>query len=313
MKCLVTGVAGFIGSHLAQRLLHEGYEVIGLDCFTDFYPRWIKQRNLTSLEFQPGFQLVEDDLNRINLNELLDGVGLIFHLAAQAGVRTSWGENFSEYLKHNIQATQKLLEAIKERKIEKFIFASSSSVYGLSPVFPMVENGPVKPVSPYGVTKLAAEQLCFLYFKNYGVPTVSLRFFTVYGPRQRPDMAFHKFFVALLKEDIIPVYGDGHQTRDFTFIEDIIEANILALKRGQVGEVYNIGGGHQKELVEVIELMEKITGRKAKINWLAPQKGDVVHTLACIDKARMDLGYHPQTDLENGLRQQWVWIKELYE
>lgn len=312
MKCLVTGVAGFIGSHLAERLLQEGYEVIGLDCFTDFYPRWIKQRNLTTLEGKPRFQMVEDDLNRINLNELLDGVAFIFHLAAQAGVRTSWGENFSEYLKHNIQATQKLLEAIKERKIEKFIFASSSSVYGLSPVFPMVENGPVQPISPYGVTKLAAEQLCFLYFKNYGVPTVSLRFFTVYGPRQRPDMAFHKFFVALLKKETIPIYGDGHQTRDFTFIDDIIEANILALKRGRVGEVYNIGGGHQKELGQVIELMEKITGHKAKINWLDPQKGDVVHTLACIDKAKIDLGYNPQADLENGLRQQWSWIKKLY-
>lgn len=313
MKCLVTGVAGFIGSHLAERLLQEGYEVIGLDCFTDFYPRWIKQRNLTALEGQPCFQLVEDDLNRINLNQLLDGVGIIFHLAAQAGVRTSWGENFSEYLKHNIQATQKILEAVKERKIEKFIFASSSSVYGLSPVFPMVENGPVQPISPYGVTKLAAEQLCFLYFKNYDVPTVSLRFFTVYGPRQRPDMAFHKFFVALLKEEIIPIYGDGHQTRDFTFIDDIVEANILALKRGRVGEVYNIGGGHQKELAKVIELMEEITGRKAKINWLEPQKGDVVHTLACIDKAKMELGYNPRADLENGLRQQWSWIKKLYD
>lgn len=312
MKCLVTGVAGFIGSHLAERLLLEGYEVIGLDCFTDFYPRWLKQKNLASLVGKPHFQLVEDDLNRTNLNELLDGVGFIFHLAAQAGVRTSWGENFSEYLKHNILATQKLLEAIKKRKIEKFIFASSSSVYGLSPVFPMKENGSVQPISPYGVTKLAAEQLCFLYFKNYGVPTVSLRFFTVYGPRQRPDMAFHQFFLALLKEEIIPLYGDGHQTRDFTFIDDIIEANILALKRGRVGEVYNIGGGHQKKLAEVIELMEKITGRKAKINRLDPQKGEVAHTLACIDKARMDLGYNPRPDLENGLREQWAWIKKIY-
>ncbi len=313
MKCLVTGVAGFIGSHLAERLLQEGYEVIGLDCFTDFYPRWIKKRNLTFLESKPHFQLVENDLNQINFNEILDGVGFIFHLAAQAGVRTSWGENFSEYVKHNVLATQKLLEAVKGRKIEKFIFASSSSVYGLSSTFPMVENGPVQPISPYGVTKLAAEQLCFLYFKNYNVPIISLRFFTVYGPRQRPDMAFHKFFVAFLKKEIIPVYGDGHQTRDFTYIDDIIEANILALKRGRVGEVYNIGGGHRKELSEVIELMEKITGQKARIRWLDPQKGDVVHTLASIEKAKLDLGYNPRSDLENGLRQQWLWIKQLYE
>jgi len=312
MKCLVTGVAGFIGSHLAERLLKEGYEVVGLDCFTDFYPRWIKQKNLSSLLGQPKFKFVEDDLTRVNLEELLDGVSFIFHLAAQAGVRTSWGENFSEYLKHNIQATQRLLESLKERKIEKFIFASSSSIYGLSPVFPMMETAPCQPISPYGVTKLAAEQLCYLYYKNYGIPAISLRFFTVYGPRQRPDMAFHKFFVALLEDKEITVYGDGHQTRDFTFIEDIVEANIQAMKRGRAGEVYNIGGGHRKELAEVIALMEKITGKKAQVCWLDSQKGDVLHTLACIDKARNELGYNPVADLEAGLSQQWLWIKQLY-
>lgn len=312
MKCLVTGVAGFIGSHLAERLLNEGYEVIGIDCFTDFYPRWIKQKNLELLSQQKRFQMVEVDLTNVDLPSLLDGVKIIFHLAAQAGVRASWGKNFAEYVKNNIQVTQLMLETVRHYPLEKFIFASSSSVYGLCPVFPMVETSPVQPVSPYGVTKLAAEQLCFLYYQNFGVPTVSLRFFTVYGPRQRPDMAFHRFFVSLLKGEELQVYGDGHQTRDFTFVSDIIEANLLALKRGRLGEVYNIGGGHQKELGEVVRVIETITGRKAKIRWLESQKGDVLHTLAAIDKARHDLGYEPRANLEDGLRQEWEWIKRIY-
>ncbi len=313
MKCLVTGVAGFIGSHLAERLLEEGYEVVGVDCFTDFYPRWIKERNLQAFLNHPRFQLREADLSQVDLDSLLAGVEVIFHLAAQAGVRTSWGKNFADYLKNNIQATQKLLEATKNKPLARFIFASSSSVYGISPSFPMFETSAVLPISPYGVTKLASEQLCFLYFKNYGLPTISLRFFTVYGPRQRPDMAFHKFFLSLLKDETITIYGDGHQTRDFTFIADIVEANLLALKRGRVGETYNIGGGHQKELAQVILLMEEIAGKKARLQWFEPQKGDVPHTLASIDKASAALGYNPQTDLKEGLRQEWDWIKKLYE
>ncbi len=312
MKCLVTGVAGFIGSHLAERLLQEGYEVIGVDCFTDFYPRWVKERNLTPFQAHPRFQLVEVDLAEAPLASLLDGVEVIFHLAAQAGVRTSWGKNFYDYLRHNIQVTQQLLEAVLENPVEKFIYASSSSVYGLCPSFPMRETSPTQPISPYGVTKLAAEQLGYLYFKNYGLPIVSLRFFTVYGPRQRPDMAFHKFFLALLQEKELTIYGDGHQTRDFTFVSDIIEAQLLAWKRGRPGEVYNIGGGHQKELNLVLPLMEEIAGRKAKLRWVEPQKGDVRQTLAEIKKAREELGYAPQANLEEGLRLEWEWIKKLY-
>ncbi len=312
MRCLVTGVAGFIGSHLAERLLEEGFDVRGIDCFTDFYPRWIKQKNLERLRGHKNFQMVEADLAAIDLRSLLDGVKIIFHLAAQAGVRTSWGKNFAEYVKNNIQVTQLMLETVRDHPLEKFIFASSSSVYGLSPVFPMVESSPVQPVSPYGVTKLAAEQLCLLYHRNYGVPAVSLRFFTVYGPRQRPDMAFHKFFLSLLKDEEVHIYGDGRQTRDFTFIGDIIEANLLALKRGRSGEVYNIGGGHQKELHEVVPLMEEITGKKAKICWQEAQKGDVLHTLAGVEKARKELGYEPQAKLEEGLRQEWEWIRRIY-
>lgn len=312
MRCLVTGVAGFIGSHLAERLLKEGYDVVGIDCFTDFYPRWMKQKNLEPLRHHKNFYMVEDDLADVDLPSLLDGVRIIFHLAAQAGVRTSWGKNFAEYVKNNIQVTQLMLETVRDHSLEKFIFASSSSVYGLCPAFPMIETSPVQPVSPYGVTKLAAEQLCFLYHKNYGVPVISLRFFTVYGPRQRPDMAFHRFFLSLLKDEEVQIYGDGHQTRDFTFITDIIEANLLALKRGQPGEVYNIGGGHQKELGAVVLVMEEITAKKAKIRWLEAQKGDVLHTLAGIEKARQDLGYQPQASLEEGLRQEWEWIRRTY-
>jgi len=313
MNILVTGAAGFIGSNLSRRLLEQGDRVIGVDCFTDFYPRWIKQRNLAPLLGQKNFEFLERDLLNLDLGTLLEGVETIYHLAAQAGVRSSWGESFSVYISNNIHATQKLLEASTTRPLDKFVYASSSSVYGLTATLPMSETSLPHPLSPYGVTKLAAEQLCFLYFKNYGLPTVSLRFFTVYGPGQRPDMAFHKFFKLIAEDRPIPIFGDGQQTRDFTYVDDIVAACLTARRDGRPGEVYNLGGGHQEKLADLLPLFEETSRRRVKITWQEQQKGDVRHTFADIGKAGRDLGFRPQAELREGLRREWEWIRELYQ
>lgn len=312
MICLVTGAAGFVGSHLCERLLQEGFDVVGIDSFTDFYPKWIKEKNILPLMREEKFEFIAEDLNRLDLKRLLKKADYIFHLAAQAGVRTSWGQNFSIYTQNNIEATQKLLEAAKANQIKKFIYASSSSVYGFCPELPMSETSPVCPFSPYGVSKLAAEQLCFLYFKNYGVPCVSLRLFTVYGPRQRPDMAFHKFFRTIGENKHISIFGDGKQTRDFTYIDDVIEANFAALERGKKGEIYNIGGGNRKKLEDIFPIFEKICQKKIKIKFKERQKGDVPHTFAKIDKARKDLDYSPRIKLYDGLKEEWIWVQSLH-
>jgi UDP-glucose 4-epimerase len=312
MNCLVTGAAGFIGSHLSQRLLKQGFSVCGVDNFTDYYPRWIKEKNLSALRSEKNFIFLEEDINLINLNKLLKKVDCVFHLAAQAGVRTSWGQSFSEYIRNNIEATQRLLEESKELPLQKFINASSSSVYGFCPELPMSETSPLHPYSPYGVTKLAAENLCYLYFKNYGVPTVSLRFFTVYGPGQRPDMAFHKFFKSTSENKPITVYGSGKQTRDFTYITDIVNAIFACIEQGQTGETYNLGGGNRKELADLFPLFEEICEKKISIQWEEKQKGDVPHTLADIQKAQKDFGYNPQTHIDEGLLEEWRWIQNLY-
>ncbi len=312
MNCLVTGAAGFIGSHLSRRLLANGHAVTGLDCFTDFYPRWIKERNVAPLAADKNFTFWPGDILDLDPGKAMRGIDVVFHLAAQAGVRTSWGDHFSVYIQNNIQATQRLLEEAKSASLRKFIYASSSSVYGLTPTLPMSENALVRPLSPYGVTKMAAEQLCFLYFKNYEVPAVSLRFFTVYGPGQRPDMAFHRFFKAIAEGKPITVYGDGTQTRDFTYIDDIIDACVQATERGQPGEVYNIGGGHRERLDNLLPLLEEICGKNLAVVREEKQKGDVLHTLADIGKSKDELGYAPRTALEDGLREEWDWIRGLY-
>ena len=312
MKCLVTGAAGFIGSHLTQRLLEEGFSVIGIDSFNDFYSRRIKDRNVLPFKEHKNFRLISADINEVDLSGIFKEVQCVFHLAAQAGVRTSWGENFSVYTENNITSTQRLLETAKDYDLTKFVYASSSSVYGLCPQIPMTEESPLSPYSPYGVTKLAAEFLCQLYFKNFGVPTVSLRFFTVYGPGQRPDMAFHKFMKAIVEDSPLSVFGDGAQTRDFTYIDDIIEANFSSLEKGKAGQIYNIGGGNRRELKAIFPLLEKICGKKIKYRWEERQKGDVFHTYADIQKAHDDLGYSPETPLEDGLKKQWEWIQNLY-
>jgi UDP-glucose 4-epimerase len=313
MKVLITGAAGFIGSRLSRRLLDDGTDVCGVDCLSNYYPRWIKRRNLAPLLADRRFTFVEADLNDLSLGRCLRSVDTVYHLAAQAGVRASWGRSFASYLHHNIAATQRLLEAAKDKPLRKIVYASSSSVYGLTPDLPMTETSPLVPISPYGVTKLAAEQLGFLYHKNFGLPVVSLRFFTVYGPGQRPDMAFHKFFKAILEDREIPVFGDGSQTRDFTYVDDIVEALVAAGRSGPVGEVYNIGGGHRERLSSLFVLFGKITGRPVKTRLVEKQKGDAPHTYASIDKARRDLGFAPRVPLEDGLEREWAYIRDLYE
>ena len=312
MNVLVTGAAGFIGSQLSRRLLREGAHVIGVDSFADFYPRWIKEHNLSPFAGDRNFEFFPQDLLEVDLEKILARVDLVYHLAAQAGVRSSWGENFSVYIQNNIQSTQRLLEAAKGKSLHKLVYASSSSVYGMTPTLPMSETSLLYPLSPYGVTKLAAEQLCFLYFQNYGVPTVALRFFTVYGPGQRPDMAFHRVFRAIDEGRPIVLFGDGEQTRDFTYVDDIVEASLSASRRGRPGEVYNIGGGHRERLSDLFPVLEETCGKKVEVVREERQKGDVAHTFADIQKARLDLGYAPRTALKDGLREEWKWIRSLY-
>ncbi len=312
MNVVVTGAAGFIGSRLSRGLLDAGCRVTGIDCLTDFYSARLKKRNLAPLLGRHEFRWLAEDLNDLSLGRILRGAEAVVHLAAQAGVRDSWGRRFEVYIRHNIRATQKLLEAAKGLPLRVFLNASSSSVYGQSPVLPLKESSPLQPLSPYGVTKLAAENLCTLYFHNYGLPAVSLRFFTVYGPGQRPDMAFHKFLKAIGEGREITVYGDGTQTRDFTYVDDIVSACLAALERGRPGQVYNIGGGHRERLDRIFVVLEKVTRRTVRIATADVQKGDVRDTFADITKARQDLGFNPKTELEAGLSRQWEDIQELY-
>lgn len=312
MTCLVTGAAGFIGSRLAGRLLKDNYKVTGIDSFTDYYPRRIKEQNLRFLIDHKNFSFIEKDITQIDLNSLLKNIEFIFHLSAQAGVRESWGDSFSIYTHNNIEVTQKLLEASRNIPVQKFIYASSSSVYGSCPDLPWSETSPLYPYSPYGVSKLAAEHLCSLYNRNYGVPTISLRLFTVYGPGQRPDMAFHRFLKAIAENKPIPVFGDGQQTRDFTYVDDIIQANISSMINGKSGEIYNIGGGNRIKLADLFPVFEKISQKNVNIQWLDLQKGDVPHTAASIQKAQEDLFYSPKTNLEDGLSEEWEWLKTIY-
>ena len=305
MKALVTGCAGFIGSHLVERLLKEGVEVIGIDCFTDYYSREIKEANMLDALKHNNFDFREEDLVDM---EAYPEVDYVFHEAAQAGVRASWGKSFEIYTRNNIEATQRLLEFYKDCKIKKFVYASSSSVYG-DAALPMKEDRLLKPVSPYGVTKLAGEKLCYLYWRNYHVPTVSLRYFTVYGPRQRPDMAIHKFVKAILNDETITVYGDGMQTRDFTYVDDVVEANILAAATKIEGDVFNVGGGSRVSVNVLIELLEETTGQKARIKYIELQKGDVRDTLADIKKITKQLNWKPKVKIEGGLKSFVQWYK----
>lgn len=308
MKALVTGIAGFIGSHLGTALLDAGNEVVGIDCFTDYYERTIKERNLSSLTVRKGFQFVESPIQSAPLSDLLKDIDQVFHLAAQAGVRKSWGQSFGTYTVNNIEATQQLLEACVQSKIKRLIYASSSSVYGDNVSIPMKENVQLQPVSPYGVTKLAAEQLCYLYHVNHGVPSVSLRYFTVYGPRQRPDMAFHRFLTAVLENRPVTLYGDGNQTRDFTFVSDAVAATLVAGEQGEPGRVYNIGGGSRISINNVLKMIGNISGQQLQIIREQTQEGDMRDTYADTSMAHSDLNFRPKVSLEEGLKAEYQWL-----
>lgn len=306
MKSLITGCAGFIGSHLTDKLLLEGHEVTGIDCFTDYYPRAVKENNIKNALDHENFTFIENDI--VNITEFPE-VDYVFHQAAQAGVRASWGRSFGIYTRNNILATQKLLEYYKDKGVKKFIFASSSSIYGDLDKLPIREDAPKNPISPYGVTKLAAENLCSLYYKNYGTPTVSLRYFTVYGPRQRPDMGINKFVHAVLNDDIIEIYGDGSQTRDFTYISDVVQANLLAARSDAAGESFNIGGGSRISVTDLVGLIEDAAGKDAHIKYIEAQKGDVKHTYADVMKAGRLIGYKPTVGIGEGVKKYVEWYR----
>jgi nucleoside-diphosphate-sugar epimerase len=308
-RVVVTGAAGFIGSHLCERLLALGHEVVGIDSFTDYYERARKEQNLGESRAHPKFTFEELDLVDADLRRVLRGAQVVYHLAGRPGVRPSWGGQFDMYVRDNVLATQRLLECLKETPVGRLVFAGSSSVYGDAEMFPTKETALPRPVSPYGVTKLAAEHLTLLYTKNFGLPVVSVRYFTVYGPRQRPDMAFARFMRALADREAIEVFGDGEQTREFTYVSDAVEGTVRAATADVVGQVFNLGGGSRVTINRVLATLEDISGMKARRQTLPAAPGDPRHTGASINLARERLGWEPRVSLHEGLTNQWQWFQ----
>jgi UDP-glucuronate 4-epimerase len=300
---VVTGCAGFIGSHLVEALLERGAAVRGIDCFTDFYPRAVKETNIAGARRHRRFELVEADLAKASLASLFDGADGLFHLAAQAGVRSSWGESFAVYLERNVLATQRVFEAAAVVG-KRVVFASSSSVYGAAEAYPTPETTPPHPVSPYGTTKLACEHLARVYADTYGLDTVGLRYFTVYGPRQRPDMAFARVVDALATGSTFTLFGTGEQSRDFTYVSDAVDATLLAMERAPAGALYNVGGGHEATLGEAIEVCERLSGRTLSVRGEPGAAGDMQRTAADVNRIRSELGWSPAISLEQGLAAQ---------
>ena len=311
IHALVTGAAGFIGSHLTDRLLGDGVRVTGVDCFTDYYDPALKRANLAGALAHPRFELLELDLGAADLGALPD-VQVVFHQAAQAGVRASWGVDFATYTHHNVLATQRLLERYRGAPLDRFVYASSSSVYGDAERYPTDEGMLPRPFSPYGVTKLAGEHLTLLYGRNFGLPVAALRYFTVYGPRQRPDMGFHRFCRAMLEGKALTVYGDGRQSRDFTYVADAIDANVAAWKKSREQAVYNVGGGSQVELLEAIRILQEALGVKAELQFRPLPPGDPLRTRADATRIQADLGLVPSTPIERGLAAEALWARGLY-
>ena len=301
---LVSGAAGFIGSHLTEDLLAAGTSVIGIDRLSDYYDPELKRDNLRDAAADMRFTFLEGDLRDLATPSLLDGVDVVYHLAGQPGVRPSWGQSFQAYIDDNVAASQALLEAAKEVSLERFVYASSSSIYGNAERFPTLESDTPHPISPYGVTKLAAEHLCNLYWHAFGVPTVALRYFSVYGPRQRPDMAFDRFIRAGLEGGTIRVFGDGRQSRDFTYVKDVVAATRAAAQRGEPGEAYNIAGGSRTTVLEVIEILERVLDTRFDVQHEGHARGDARDTFADTSKAAADLAYAPEFDLARGLAAQ---------
>lgn len=308
MRCLVTGAAGFIGSHLSERLVADGHDIVGVDSFNPYYARDLKERNLASLLAGPRFGFIVADLRTAALGPLLEGVQVIFHEAAMAGLPRSWTQ-FEEYMTCNVLGTQRLLEAARVAGVSRFVHASTSSIYGRNAMGS--EDSLPRPVSPYGSTKLCAEALALAYQETFQLPVVVLRYFSVYGPRQRPDMAYHIFIERILRGEPITVFGDGTQSRSNTFVADAVEATLLGAERGELGAVYNVGGGEVRDLNGVIATIERLTGRTAQIERQPPRTGDQLHTRADISRARDVLGYEPRTPLDDGLRRQVEWQREL--
>jgi nucleoside-diphosphate-sugar epimerase len=309
-RMVVTGAAGFIGSHLTDRLLALGHEVVGIDSFSDYYERARKKQNLDAARDNKAFTLVELDLADGDIARALRGARVVFHLAGQEGARPSWGDHFNRYVNDNIVATQRVLEALRETPVERFVFASSESIYGDAEMFPTKESALPRPVSPYGMTKLAAEHLVFVYMRNFGIPATSLRYFTVYGPRQRPDMAFCRFMEALVADAPIEIYGDGEQTREFTFVSDAVDGTVKAASADVVGQVINLGGGSRVTVNRVLDTLEEISGMKSRREYLPAAPGDLRHTGASINVARDRLGWEPRVSLREGLAKQWSWFQE---
>ena len=312
-RVVVTGAAGFIGSHLCERLLKDGHEVVGIDSFNDYYERDRKEANLQNARGHPAFKLVEADLVTAGLSQPLTGASVVFHLAGQPGVRPSWGSQFDRYVQANIVATQRLLETLRESPVKRLVFASSSSIYGDAEMFPTKETALPRPVSPYGMTKLAAEHLAFVYMRNFGIPATSLRYFTVYGPRQRPDMAFWRFMEALVENQEIGIFGDGEQTREFTYVSDAVEGTVRAASADVLGQIINLGGGSRVTVNRVLDTLEDITRLKARRKYLPVAPGDPRHTGASINVARERLGWEPRVSLREGLTKQWQWFQETRE
>lgn len=313
MRVFLTGVAGFIGSRVAARLLSEGHAVVGIDSITEYYDPSIKRDNLAGLDFD-NFCFVEEDINSADLDALFDGVDVVIHQAGQPGVRSSWGKEFDVYASANVIATQRLLEAsIRNPGISRFVFASSSSVYGDADAYPCLETARPQPVSPYGVTKLAAEHLTTLYAKNFGLSTVSLRYFTVYGPGQRPDMAFTRFLRSAIRREPITIFGSGEQVRDFTFVDDVVDANMrVAFKPVTAGSVFNVSGGCSVTVNDVLEILADMHGRSVEVHRSCGVKGDVFRTGGSSEAIERAVGWRPTTSLREGLLQQYDWAARWY-
>ena len=314
MRALVTGCAGFIGSHLTEALLADGEEVIGVDCFNNNYGRAEKLRNLERALDWDGFEFVPIDLARGDLFDLVAECDTVFHLAAEPGVRPSWGQRFEQYLRNNVLATQHLLEAARTAPDTRFVYASSSSVYGQAERFPTPEDATPRPFSPYGVTKLAGEHLCDLYHGNYRVETTSLRLFSVYGPRQRPDMAFNIFSRAILLGEPITVFGDGAQTRDFTYVGDVVKAlSVAAREPSAIGTTLNVGGGSQVSLSDAVTMLAQQAGTEPQITHRETQHGDVRDTSADTTLIAEKLRFTPSTPLADGLAAELDWMRDSLE
>jgi nucleoside-diphosphate-sugar epimerase len=315
MRALVTGVAGFVGSHVAEALVARGDTVVGIDCFTPYYDRAAKTANLAGLVAGDRFELVDADLRDLDLAACVDGVDAVFHQAAQPGVRLSWSGGFTDYVGHNVVATQRLLEAVKAARPQaRVVYASSSSVYGNQPRYPTKEGDLPRPYSPYGVTKLAGEHLCGLYAENWGLHTVSLRYFTVFGPRQRPDMSIHRLCAAALGGEPFPRYGDGTQIREFTFVGDVVHANVLAAEADVAPGTYvNVAGGGEITLNELIDLVGEVAGTPVKVEERGAQPGDAYRNGGATDRARALLGWEPKVGLRDGIRAQLAWHRSRVE